>query len=100
MSRLRPASASHTARLAVSGTAEAVDASDTATGTIRDDDALAVTITDEGGSSSFVVTLNGTGPGDLNVTPSFTGGTAPEGEAQSRRTFRVATIQDEIVEGA
>ena len=103
--------------LAVSGTTEDVDASDAATGTIIDDDALAVTIDDasnqEGESLSFTVTLNGAVSGGLTVTPSFMDGTATqdtdytpnpaaltfagtEGEAQ---TFEVATIQDDIHEG-
>ena len=106
-----------TVDLAVSGTTEAVDASDAATGTIIDDDAAAVTIADasaeEGGSLTFTATLNGTVPGGLTVTPSFTDGTATQGidyapnttaltftgTAGEEHTFTVATIQDDIAEG-
>ena len=107
-----------TVDLAVSGTAEAVDASDTATGTIRDDDVLAVTIADasadEGGSLTFTVTLNRAVPSGLIVRPSFEDGTATQGSdynstptpasltfagTAEERTFEVATIQDDIYEG-
>ena len=70
--------------LIVSGTPETVRASDTATGTIIDNDSTAqVTITDasapEGGTLTFTVTLDAAVPGGLTVTPNFTDGTAAEG---------------------
>ena len=82
-----------TVSLAVSGTSAAVTATDTATGTIRDDDGAlaAVTIEDvsaaEGDSLTFTVTLDNAVSGGLKVTPSFTDVTATEGRT-TRRTRR------------
>ena len=80
--------------LAVTETSASVTASDTATGTITDDDgALAeVTIEDvseaEGDSLTFTVTLDNAVSGGLKVTPSFTDVTATERARTTRRTRR------------
>ena len=77
-----------TVSLAVSGTSETVQASDTATGTIIDDDAAVVTISDasalEGDVMTFTLTLDKAVPGGLTVTPSFTDGTASGGQGEGR----------------
>ena len=103
-----------TVSLAVSGTQAPVTATDTATGTITNDDGAlsAVTIGDasasEGDSMAFTVTLANAVPEGLTVTPSFTDGTATEGTdytentaalsfagtAGETQTFTVATIED------
>ncbi len=101
-----------TVGLTVSGTSESVTASDTATGTIINDDTPAVTIADasasEGDSITFTVTLDAAVTGGLTVTPSFTDGTATEGTdytentaaitfagtAGEQQTFTVATTED------
>ncbi len=103
-----------TVNLAVSGTQATVTATDTATGTITNDDGAlaAVTIGDasasEGDSLTFTVTLDKAVAGGLTVTPSFTDGTATEGTdytenkaalsfagtAGETQTFTVATIED------
>ena len=101
-----------TVSLAVSGT-PAVTATDTATGTITNDDvAPAVTIADasaaEGDAITFTVTLDKAVSGGFTVTPSFTDGTATEGadytantaalsftgSAGETQTFTVATTED------
>ena len=105
-----------TVSLAVSATTANVIASDTATGTILDDDGVAVTIADasadEGDSISFTVTLDKAVTGGLTVTPDFTDGTATEGSdytpntaaltfagtAGETQTFTVATIEDKVAE--
>ena len=107
-----------TVSLAVTETSAAVTASDTATGTITDDDgALAeVTIEDvseaEGDSLTFTVTLDKAVSGGLKVTPSFTDVTATEGTDYTENTsalsftgtagetqsFTVATTEDDAVE--
>ena len=106
-----------TVNLAVSGTTASVIATDTATGTINDDDgSAAVTIADasadEGDSISFTVTLDKAVPDGLTVTPDFTDGTATEGSdytantaaltfagaAGETQTFAVRTIEDTAVE--
>ena len=106
-----------TVSLSASGTSETITASDTATGTIIDDDgATSVTVADasagEGDSLTFTVTLNKTVTGGLSVTPSFTDGTATEGTdytentaaitfagtAGEQQTFTVATTEDTDVE--
>ena len=107
-----------TVGLAVSGTSATVTASDTATGTITDDDgALAeVTIEDvsaaEGDSLTFTVTLDNAVSGGLTVTPSFTDVTATEGtdytenttaltfagNAGETQSFTVTTTEDTAVE--
>ena len=109
--------------LAVSGTTAEVTATDTATGTVTDDDgpasggaAATVTIEDasavEGDSITFTVTLDNAVDGGLTVTPSFTDGTATEGTdytentaaltftgtAGETQTFTVDTTEDTDVE--
>ena len=91
-------------------------ATDTATGTINDDDTSAVTIADasasEGDSISFTVTLSKAVSGGLKVTPSFTDVTATEGTDYTENTsaltftgtvgetksFTVSTTEDTDVE--
>ena len=72
-----------TVGLAVSGTTHSVSATSSATGTITNDDSAAVTINDastsEGDALTFTVTLDKAVSGGLTVTPSFTDGTATEG---------------------
>ena len=111
-----------TVSLVVSGTSATVTATDTATGTITNDDretsrvAAAVTVADaaasEGDPIGFTVTLDNAVPGGLTVTPSFTDGTATEGDdytentstltfdgrAGETRTFTVTTIEDQAAE--
>ena len=107
-----------TVGLAVSETTVEVTASDTATGTITNDDGAppAVTIEDvsaaEGDSITFTVTLDKAVSGSFSVTPSFTNGTATEGAdytentaaisfagtAGETQTFTVATTEDTVVE--
>ena len=107
-----------TVGLAVSGTSATVAATDTATGTITDDDGAlaAVTIADasaeEGDSITFTVTLDNAVTGGLKVTPSFTDVTATEGTDYTENTsalsftgtagetqsFTVATTEDTAVE--
>ena len=107
-----------TVSLSVSGTSDTVRASDTATGTITDDDLAlpAVTIADasavEGDAMTFTVTLRKAVSGGLTVTPSFTDGTAKEGTdytenaaelsfkgtAGETQTFTVATLDDPVLE--
>ena len=101
-----------TVSLAVSGTQQTVTATDTATGTIKDDDGPVLTIDDasaaEGDSISFTVTLDKAVSGGLTVTPSFTDGTATEGTDYTKnaaaltftgtqgetQSFTVATTED------
>ncbi len=105
-----------TVGLTVSGTQKTVWAEDTATGTIRDDDAAALTIADasaaEGDSITFTVTLDKAVAGGLTVTPSFTDGTATKGTDYTEntaalvftgttgetRTFTVTTTEDTVAE--
>ena len=104
-----------TVSLSVSGTSETVAVTDTATGTILDNDASAVTIADalaaEGDQITFTVTLDKAVTGGLTVTPSFTEGTAAgtdytantealsfAGNAGETKSFTVATTEDEVVE--
>ena len=107
-----------TVSLTVSGTTETVRATDTATGTILDDDEApaAVTIGDasagEGDPIIFTVTLDKAVPGGLTVTPGFVDRTATEGAdytantaaltfagmADETRTFTVATSDDDADE--
>ena len=102
-----------TVSLSLSGTSLPVTATDTATGTIIDEDGT-TTVTvidasaDEGGSLTFTVTLNKAVSGGLTVTPSFTDGTATKGTdytantaaltfagtAGEIKTFTVATTED------
>ena len=114
-----------TVGLTVSGTTVTVTATDTATGTIRNDDSAppppqtppAVTIDDvsaeEGEDLTFTVTLSTAVSGGLTVTPTYTDGTATAGtdytqntaaltfagRAGETRTFTVATTEDALVEG-
>ena len=82
-------------------------ATDTATGTINDDDSSAVTIADasasEGDSISFTVTLSKAVSGGLKVTPSFTDVTATEGtdytENTTALTFAGTAGRDEDLYG-
>ena len=105
-----------TVGLTVSGTQATYTASDTATGTINDDDSAAVTVADvsaaEGDSMTFTVTLDKAVAGGLKVTPSFTDGTATKGTDYTENTsaltfagtagetqsFTVATTEDTTVE--
>ncbi len=112
-----------TVSLTVSGTSTPVTATDTATGTITDDDGGliggndTVTIADasaeEGESLTFTVTLNRAVQGGLTVTPAFTDGTATKGTdytentaalsftgtAGEEQTITVGTVEDAVVEG-
>ncbi|MCY4398176.1 MAG: autotransporter domain-containing protein, partial [Gemmatimonadetes bacterium] len=110
-----------TVGLSVSGTSETVRATDTATGTILDDDGgttgnATVTIADasadEGDELTFTVTLDNAVTGGVSVTPSFTDGTATSGTdytenttsltfvgtAGETQTFTVTTTDDAVVE--
>ena len=108
-----------TVGLSVSGTSLPVTATDTATGTITDDDTARLTVSDasvsEGDSLTFTVTLNHAPvSGGLTATPNFTDRTAQKGKDYTentaalsftgnvgeQHTFKVATIRDEIAEGA
>ena len=108
-----------TVSLAVSGTSATVTATDSATGTITDDDrrdtsrvAAAVTVADawadEGDSMTFEVRLSRSVAGGLTVRPRFTDGTATggvdytgntrgigfAGNAGETKRFTVATTED------
>ena len=92
-------------------------ATDTGTGTIRDNDSAAVSVSDasarEGSSLTFTVALNRAVAGGLTVTPTFTDGTAVEGSdytanttalsfvgrAGESQTFTISTTADAVVEG-
>ena len=106
-----------TVSLTVTGASETITATDTATGTIRNDDiAPALTIDDasaaEGDEIAFTVTLDKAVSGGLTVTPSFTDGTATKGTdyientaaltfagtAGETQTFTVATRPEWLVE--
>ena len=104
--------------LAVSGTSLIVTATDTATGTITDDDGAlaALTIADasaaEGDAITFTVTLDNAVSGGLKVTPSFTDVTAAggtdytantgtltfTGTAGETQSFTVSTTEDQVAE--
>ena len=107
-----------TVSLEVSGTSATVTDTDTATGTITNDDGAHAAVTvadvsaDEGDGLTFTVTLDNAIAGGLKVTPSFTDGTAVEGTdytgntgrltftgtAGETQTFTVATTEDTVVE--
>ncbi len=105
-----------TVSLAVAGTSTIVRATDTAVGTITNDDSAAVTIADasasEGDTLSFTVTLDKAVAGGLKVTPGFTDVTATEGTdytentaeltftgtAGETKSFTVPTTEDTVVE--
>ena len=90
---------------------------DTATGTIQDNDAASVTVSDasttEGTTLTFAVTLDRAVQGGLTVTPTFTDGTATQGSDYTENTtaltftgtageshsLTVATLADGAVEG-
>ena len=95
----------------------AIVTTDTATGTILDDDGpptltIADAAADEGDAIRFTVTLSKEVSGGLTVTPSFTDGTATKGTdytentagisftgtAGETQTFTVATTEDAAVE--
>ena len=95
----------------------AIVTTDTATGTILDDDGpptltIADAAADEGDAIRFTVTLSKEVSGGLTVTPSFTDGTATKGTdytentagisftgtAGEAQTFTVATTEDAAVE--
>ncbi|MCY4635365.1 MAG: hypothetical protein OXG04_12815 [Acidobacteria bacterium] len=95
----------------------AIVTTDTATGTILDDDGpptltIADAAADEGDAITFTVTLSKEVSGGLTVTPSFTDGTATKGTdytentagisftgtAGEAQTFTVATTEDAAVE--
>ena len=105
-----------TVRLELIPAQDNVIATDTATGTITDDDNAAVTIADasanEGDAITFTVRLDKAVVGGLTVTPDFTDGTATKGTdytentaaltfagtAGETRTFTVSTTEDTVVE--
>ena len=105
-----------TVSLAVSGNLAAVDASNTATGTITNDDATGVFIenvsAEEGDDLTFTVTLNEAVTGGFTVTPSFTDVSATKGTDYTentdaltftgtkgeQQTFTVTTTEDNDVE--
>ncbi len=106
-----------TATLAVSDApAAGIDASDTGTGTIEDDDTAEVSVNDasaeEGGAVAFTITLSEAVQGGLTVTPSYANGTAASNDYTANTTpivfagtkgetqqFTVATIEDAVLEG-
>ncbi len=105
-----------TVSLAVSATSLTVTSTDTATGTINDDDSTAVTIENaaatEGDQISFTVTLSQAVSGGFKVTPGFTDGSAANnsdytantdaitfaGTAGETQTFTVDTTEDTELE--
>ena len=104
-----------TVNLAVSGTSLTVDATDTGTGTINNDDSATVTVNDasasEGGSMTFTVTLSAAVQGGLKVTPDYTDVTTASGDytanttaltfsgtANETKTFSVSTTEDATLE--
>ena len=106
-----------TVGLTVSGTTLSITATDTATGTINNDDGATVTVNnanaDEGESMTFTVSLGDAVQGGLTVTPSFTDVTAVEGTdydenttaltftgtANETQSFTVSTTEDAVLEG-
>ncbi len=107
-----------TVGLTVSGTtlSSSITSTDTGTGTITNDDGATVTVNDanatEGDSIEFTVTLGAAVQGGLTVTPDFTDVTAAKdtdydentdaltftGTANETKTFKVATIEDAVLE--
>ena len=106
-----------TVDLTVSGTSLSITATDTATGTINNDDGATVTVNNasasEGDTLTFTVSLGDAVQGGLTVTPGFTDGTATEGTdydenttaltftgtANETKTFTVSTTEDAVLEG-
>jgi len=94
-----------------------VDDSDTATGTINENDTAAVTVEDvtmvEGAGLMFTVTLDNAVAGAFSLDASFTDGTATgaadygntiqtlnfAGAAGEQQTFTVLTVEDSVLEG-
>ena len=104
-----------TVGLTVSQAPSGVTSSDTGTGTINNDDSAAVTVNDasasEGDGITFTVTLDKAVEGGLDVTPSYTNGTAEStdyttntsavsftGTVGETKTFTVATVEDAVLE--
>ena len=105
-----------TVGLTVSGTSLSVDATDTGTGTINDNDGAVVTVNNaeasEGDDMTFTVTLGEAVQDGLTVTPSFTDVTAVEGTDYDEnttalsfsgtkgetKTFTVSTTEDAVLE--
>ena len=100
---------------APTGTTVTATDTGTGTGTIKNDDSAAVTINDanadEGDGITFTVTLGAAVQGGLKVTPSYTNGTAANGDystnttaltfsgtANETRTFTVSTTEDAVLE--
>ena len=106
-----------TVGLGVSKAPSGVTATDTGTGTIKNDDTATVSISDgsatESSAITFTVTLSAAVQGGFTVTPGYTDGTAVQGTdytpntaaltftgtANETQTFNVATIDDEVLEG-
>ena len=105
-----------TVELTVSNAPTGVTATDTGTGTIKDDDSAAVTVADksasEGDAITFTVTLDEAVQGGLTVTPDFTDVSAVKGTDYTEntaalsftgtkgetQTFTVATTEDAVLE--
>ena len=105
-----------TVGLTVSKAPSGITSTDTGTGTIDNDESAAVTIADaeaeEGDTITFTVTLDNAVQGGLTVTPGYTNGTAADadytantaaltfaGDGESeRKTFKVATVEDAVLE--
>ena len=106
-----------TVGLTVSGTSLTVTSTDTGTGTIEDDDGANATVrvddasASEGNAITFKVRLSKAVQGGLQVTPSYTNGTAAStdytantaalsfsGTANETKTFTVSTTEDAVVE--
>ena len=116
-----------TVGLTLSGTSLGVDVTDTGIGTINDDDAAKVTVSNasasEGESMTFTLTLDEAASGGFTVNPTFTDGTATgksgtgkdfqrrikvngnyvtditfTGTAGETKTFTVGTKEDDVVE--
>ena len=106
-----------TVGLSVSNAPSGVTATDTGMGTIKDDDTATVSVSDgsatESSAITFTVTLSAAVQGGFKVTPGYTDGTAKKGidytpntneisfsgTANETKTFDVATIDDEVLEG-
>ena len=106
-----------TVSLTVSDAPSGITATATGTGTVHDDDSAELTIDDvsaaEGDSLEFTVTLSEAVQGGLTATPSYTNGTAAStdykentagisftGTKGETQTFKVATIEDAVLENA
>ena len=104
-----------TVGLSVSDAPSGITASDTGTGTINNDESASVTVNDksasEGDDIEFTVTLDTAVEGGLEVTPSYTNGTAESsdytentttltftGTANETKKFTVSTAEDAVFE--